>query len=299
MGDRAALHCRTPTRTYDAGPFRFVRQTKHVRIPGHPLTSWLRQALVLCLGLLASCGSFEEKRIRELLHEKGFGTRAQGNATFENYVGGLDRVQFLFGPGAAQVEGAERLVELTVAQPVAIDGTIFVPYVGPVYVLGMTETALAAYVQSQLLGYFKKDFQIQARIITSNKIFYAFGEVRRKGPLVMTPDMTLVDAMFTANWTNLANLGRVYLIRPDAENPLVIDVNFREMLTTGYTTANIPIQERDFLYVPPTFLGLIARLLERILEPVGLAVRTMIGVAEIQSAYDYVTGATDGYYFRF
>jgi len=269
-----------------------------VTTPGSSLTSRLQTLLLLCLGFFASCGSFEEKRIRELLHDKGFGSRAQGEATIENYVSGLDTVQFLLAPGAGMVPGAERIGELSVAQPINIDGTIFVPYVGPVYVLGLTELELAAHVQGQLRAYFVNDFGLQARIVKSNKVFYSIGEVSKKGPIMMSTDMTFWDAMFAVGWTNFANLGRVYLIRPDAENPLVVDINFREMLTTGFTTANLQMREHDLVYVPPTFIGMLARLLQRILEPVGLAVYTMLGFAEFRSAYNYLSGE-DQYYYRF
>ena len=39
----------------------------------------------------------------------------------------------------------------------------------------------------------------------------------------------LIDAVVDSGWTDFANLGRVALIRPDAEHPLVIDINVREM----------------------------------------------------------------------
>lgn len=265
---------------------------------GNPLSCWLQRLLLLCLGCLMSCSSYEEKRIRELLNEKGFGTRAQGDSTRENFVQGLDWVQFLIDPIALQNPVTLRLVELTAKQPIAIDGTIFVPYVGPVYVLGQTELELAALVRDHLKGPLTDVPEIQARIITSARYYFAIGEVRYKGRIPLDPDMTFMHAMFKANWTELANLGRVYLIRPDAENPLVIDINFREMVTTGYTTANILMRENDIVYVPPTFLGLIARLLQRLLEPVGLAVRTMLGAAQIKSSYEVVTGERD-FYFRY
>jgi protein involved in polysaccharide export with SLBB domain len=266
---------------------------------GTPLSGWLHRLLLLTLGCLVGCSSFEEKRIRELLHEKGFGTRAEGDSNRENYVTGLDTIQFLIEPTALAEPGLERLAELTVKQPIAIDGTIFVPYVGPVYVLGKTELEVSALVQGLLKEVLTNVPEIQARIITSVRFYYAIGETLQKGRIAMEPDMTFIDAVFKANWTNLANLGRVYLIRPDAETPLVIDINFREMVTSGYTTANVLLRERDILYVPPTFLGLIARMLQRLLEPVALAVRTMLGFAEIQSAYDYVTGKSGSYYLRF
>lgn len=257
-----------------------------------------RRAL-LALLCLCACGTYEDKRIRELLHEKGFGSRATGDATRENYVGGLDQVQFLLPPTALAQAGAERLAELTVPQPVGVDGTLFIPYVGPIYVLGKTEVELSTLVRAQLRAVLNFEVDVQARIVGPTKIFYAIGEVLQKGRIRMEPDMTLMDAMFVVNWSGLANLGRVYLIRPDAEHPLVIDVNFREMLTTGGMRSNVAIRERDILYVPPTFLGVIARLLQRVLEPVAVAVRTMLGVAQIRTAYDVVSGREDTLYFRF
>jgi hypothetical protein len=71
------------------------------------------------------------------------------------------------------------------------------------------------------------------------------------------------------------------------------------MLTTGLTTANIQLREHDLIYVPPTFLGMLARLLQRLLEPIGLAVRTVIGAAQAQTAYEVLSGDRDAVYFRF
>lgn len=257
--------------------------------------------LVLALlALLAGCSGFEDKRVRELLHERGFGSRADGEATRENYLGGADVVQFIVPPEVLLQPGAEQLSLLQTAQPVQIDGTIFVPLIGPVYALGKTEAELAALVRTQLRSVLKFDVDLQARI-EGTKYFYAVGEVTLKGPLPLRPDMTLIDAIFLSRWTALANLGRVFLIRPDAEHPLVIDVNVREMLTTGYTAANLQMREHDILYVQPTFLGTIARVLERVLEPVALAVRTMLGASQITFAYDILTGEANGnsLFFRF
>lgn len=258
--------------------------------PSCPRPGALQRLCLVLLALLASCGTYEDKRIRELLHEKGFGSRATGDATRENYVAGLDMVQILVSPDALVRPGLERLGELTVAQPVAIDGTIFVPFVGPVYVLGLTEPEVAALVRTQLRTVLQDDVDLQARITSAGKFFYAIGETGAKGRVPLTPDMTLIDAVVDARWTPFANLGRVSLIRPDAEHPLVIDVNVREMMMTGYTRANFQIRERDILYVPPTFLGTIGRLFERLLQPVALAVRTMLGAAQITYAYDVLNG---------
>jgi hypothetical protein len=300
----AAVHCLDGRGSYDAATPSFARQTTlnadaPSRRPAIASGLVLRALCLWACALLAACGSFEDKRIHELLVEKGFGTRATGDATRENYIGGRDFVQFLFD--AEALIGNERLAELSVPQPVQIDGTIFIPYVGPVHVLGKTEAEAAALVKAQLAAVGSlADLEIQARIAwPSAKVFYAIGEVGLKGPAPMEADLTLIDAMFLVRWTPLANLGRVHLIRPDAQHPLKVDINFREMLDTGLTTANVPIRERDILYVPPTFLGLIARLLERLLMPVGLAVSTVLGIAQTEAAYDALQGNGNPYVFRY
>lgn len=267
------------------------------------LSRWLWLLCAAALGCLCSCGSYEDKRIRELLNEKGFGARASGDATRTNYIGGQDFIQFLIPPQTLALPGNERLAELAVpgGQPVAIDGTIFVPYVGPVYALGHTEAEIAELVRAELRTVLRQDLDLQARIVNGQKVYYTFGEVARKGIQPLPTDWTLQDALFTVGWTNLANLGRVYLIRPDAEHPLVIDINFRELLMTGNTTPNFFLRERDSIYVPPTFLGTLARLLQRLLEPLSLAVRTVIGAAQAESSYRILTGDTVGnpFLFRF
>ncbi|MBL8751610.1 MAG: polysaccharide biosynthesis/export family protein [Planctomycetes bacterium] len=267
----------------------------------HLLSALCRALGLLLPVLLVACGSFEDKRIRELMVEKGFGTRAAGDARHENYVSGRDQIQFLVPPTALTQDGAERLAELTAVQPVGIDGTVFIPYVGPVYVLGKTEAELSTLVSTQLRSVLTFPVDVQARILfnPAAKYFYAVGEVLLRGRIPLETDMTLWDAMFVVNWTALANIGRVYLIRPDAEHPLIMDVNFREMVVSGVTQSNFAIRERDVLYVPPTFLGLIARLLARVLEPVRVAVVTVIGVAQIRTAYEFATGNENNVYFRF
>ena len=77
---------------------------------------------LLLLALFASCNSYEDKRVRELLHERGFGSRADGEATRENYLGGSDVVQFIVPPEVLLQPGAEQLAELQQGQTVAIDG---------------------------------------------------------------------------------------------------------------------------------------------------------------------------------
>lgn len=259
--------------------------------PSVPARARLLRLAVLGLAVVAgACTSLEEKRIRELMPEKGFGTQARGVATVENYVMGGDAVQFLLNPIAQFQPGAEMLSLLSVVQPVAIDGTIYVPYLGPLRVLGMTESELGEMVTERLQTIFRMEIDVDARIINGRaKVIYGFGEAVRPIAFV-EPDMTLFRAVVTLGYTNLANLGRIRLVRPDAQNPLVVEVNFREMVLTGYTTWNLPIRENDIIYIPPTLFGALTRFVEKLLQPLAVVVRAAFGVANLRYSYDVLTG---------
>jgi len=259
----------------------------------------LRTLLAFALAFnVLSCTSVEPNRIRQLLNEKGFGTRAQGVATLENYVAGGDGVVFVVDPTVLVSPGAEQLAVLTQAQQVGLDGTIFIPYVGPVLVLGLTEAELKAMVQERLQAFFNFEVNISPRIVNLGKAIYAFGEVIRKGRIPFTkPDVTVMEAIATVFPTPSANLGRVRLVRPDAENPLVVEINFREMIMTGNTTYNILLRENDIIYIPPTWLGAIGRFIEKLLSPLGSVVQAAFGFASIRYSYDVLRGEDD--YYRF
>ncbi len=271
-----------------------------MRVQKPTLRRWLSLFVALLPLWLCACGGYEDKRIRELMHEKGFGTRADGNATLETYVAGGDAVEFTLSPVAWQQPDAEKLFLLTRPQAVGIDGTILIPYVGPVQVLGKTEAELAQLVKSLLRPIFPFEVDVQARVRNLGKVYYAFGETQKRGVIGLDKaDLTLLEAVARIGWTDLANIGRVYLIKPDAENPLVLVVNLREMVHTGLTATNFRVKENDIIYIPPTFLGMVARIIERLLSPVALAVQTVLGVARIRWAYEVASGEVDATTLRF
>ena len=291
---------------YDIAAFQpSIGLARHRPWAGSPPFDMTRfhSLLILLLCGLTSCANYEDKRIRQLLNEKGFGTRAQGKASLENYVSGGDGVVFLVDPSVLVMPGAERLVLLTQLQKVGIDGTILLPYVGPVMVLGLTERELKRLVESQLAAFFNVDIQVTPRILDRGKHFFAFGEVLQKGRVpYFKADLNLLEAVTYVRPTSLANMGRVRLIKPDADNPFVVTVNIRDMIMTGNTRYNFPIDENDFLYLPPTWLGGLSRFIEKLLQPLNVAVQSMFGLARIQYSYDILQGDANmrgGSFFRY
>ena len=194
-----------------------------------------------------------------------------------------------------QAAGAAQLGVLRAPQPISIDGTIFVPFMGPVDVLGMTERELTALVKEQLSAVFAFPIDMHARILDSGKAVYMYGEVGGRHYVRLDkPDTTLLEMLAKQPVTRLANWGRIHLIRPDAENPLTMVINVREMLSSGLTTYNFTLQHNDIIYVPPTVFGHIARIVEKLLEPLGVAVQSLLGLASVRSSYEILTGDSTG-----
>jgi protein involved in polysaccharide export with SLBB domain len=256
--------------------------------------------LLVCL--FASGCAVEDKRIRDLLVSKGFGSRSEGDATVENYVVGGDAVVFLVDPSVLLQPAASLLSLLSQPQPVGLDGRILVPYVGRIYVLGTTEDELSRLVSEELQTRFTFETRVQARIVSTGKVVYAFGEFQPggKGRIpFFEPEMTILDFVAQNFPSPLANLGRVRVIRPDAEHPLVVRVNLREMILTGNTTYNILLRDNDIIYIPPTFFGHLARFLQRLLQPLAFVTQAVFGVVTTTAGIQFLTGQGGGNPFFF
>ncbi|MHC4892531.1 MAG: polysaccharide biosynthesis/export family protein [Planctomycetota bacterium] len=219
------------------------------------------QSLLLgLLGLLmAGCASTPDKRVLQYLNTHGFGNRYSGDAEEENYVTIGDSFVWAneFDPG------------LSGQATIDIDGTVVLPQVGSVHVAGMTRSELEAYLTLQLSRYYTEvDIRIR-NMATQGKVYFVFGECGRNGPVPFRGELTIFEAVLAAKPTDYAaNLGRVRLVRGDPRDPLVITVNFKDILD-GDTTFNILVKERDILIIPPTFIGRLSNFLGAIVTPFG------------------------------
>ncbi len=239
----------------------------------------------------AGCGSIPDKRVQELLVRQGFGRRAEGDAQVENYASIGDTIQFYVSPSLLTNPSYADLYLLVAGpQPVAVDGTIFIPNVGPVMVLGLSEKAIGALVSEQLQTLYTAPIEVQARIISGAKFFFMFGEVIAPGIRPFRGDLTILDVFALFPVTKMANLGRIRLIRADPRNPLIVTINLRHIVTEGITTYNLNIRENDIIYVPPTFFGTIARFAEKLLLPLSTIVGALFQGVQLQWQYQFLTG---------
>jgi protein involved in polysaccharide export with SLBB domain len=221
--------------------------------------------VTLGLALLAAfapsaCSSTQpDKRLLQYLNDSGFGNRYTGNAEEQNYVtiGDAIAISDPYHPEIGTVE----LVD--------IDGTIVLPELGAVHVAGMTRDALEAFLLQKYTPYYEElDISVKIRS-TTGKFFFVFGEVSRQGAQPFPGDLTVFQAVMAANPNQrTANLGRVRVIRADPRDPVVIPVNLGEIISSGDSTFNILLQERDIVYVPPTMLAQLGYFLSDLIFPI-------------------------------
>ena len=111
------------------------------------------------------------------------------------------------------------------------DGMVSVPLLGDVQASGLTPLQLG----DQLAGKLKKYIQDpNVSVLISqihSKVIYMLGEVGKKGPIEMTPGMTLLEAISSAGGlTDYANSKKIYILRDDAGKHQNIPVHYKQAL---------------------------------------------------------------------
>ena len=254
--------------------------------------------LLLLVGSFSSCGAVPSKEIQEMLVQKGFGKRAQGDVRTENYAIVGSTIQFFPDPAILTNPAYIELFLLAqLPQPVGIDGTIYLPSAGSVYVLGLTEKEIGGLITEKMGALWNDPVRIDARIIgVPTQLFYLFGAMGQR-PLPLFQFETIFELFAFMPATGLANIGKVRLIRPDPKNPLIVTINVRDMVLWGNTTYNLRIHENDIIYVPATFLGQISRFLERLVQPLTTVVSALFQGVALQYQYRVLTGQQDLFFF--
>ncbi|HTV55788.1 MAG TPA: polysaccharide biosynthesis/export family protein [Terriglobia bacterium] len=130
------------------------------------------------------------------------------------------------------------------------DGMISVPLLGDVTAAGLTPLQLADQIAARLRKYIQDpNVSVVMTQINSKKI-YLLGEVAKKGPVEMTPDMTLLEAIASAGGlTDYANSKKIYILRGEAGKQQKIPVHYKQALK-GNSQSNIALRAGDTIVVP-------------------------------------------------
>jgi polysaccharide biosynthesis/export protein len=130
------------------------------------------------------------------------------------------------------------------------DGKISLPLLGDVQASGLTPLELANQVAEKLKKYVQNP---NVSVVVSqihSKVVYLLGEVGKKGPVDMTPGMTLLEAISTAGGlTDFANTKKMYILRDEDGKHKRIPVHYKEALK-GVSAYDVVLQPNDTIVVP-------------------------------------------------
>ncbi len=140
--------------------------------------------------------------------------------------------------------------KLTATLPVRPDGKISLPLLNDVQASGLTPMALADSITEKL-----KKFLADPRVtvvvtqMNSQKVFM-LGEVSHTGALPLLPNMTVLQALSTAGFSQFANQKKIYILRVEDGKQQKLPFNYKAVVKGEQMEQNILLKPGDTIVVP-------------------------------------------------
>ena len=160
--------------------------------------------------------------------------------------------------GADYVIGAEDTLhisvwkepDLTETLPVRPDGKISMPLLNDVPAAGMTPTQLAASITEKLKKYVADPRVTVVVTAMNSQRIYITGEVLHPGPTALTPNMTVLQALAGAGFSQFANTKGIYVLRTVEGKQQKIPVHYKKLIRGEGVDQNILLKPGDTVVVP-------------------------------------------------
>jgi polysaccharide export outer membrane protein len=135
-----------------------------------------------------------------------------------------------------------------VTLPVRPDGQISMPLLNDVQAAGLTPMQLAASLTEKLKKYVTDPRVTVVVTAMNSQRIYVLGEVLHSGAMPLTPNMTVLQALATAGFTQFANTKGIYILRAEAGKQQKIPVNYKQLIKGN--APNISLKPADTIVVP-------------------------------------------------
>ena len=130
------------------------------------------------------------------------------------------------------------------------DGMISLALLGDVQAAGLTPLQLADQIAAKLKKFIQEPNVSVVISQIHSKVIYLLGEVGKRGPVEMTPGMTLLAAISSGGGlTDFANPKKMYILRNEAGTQTKIPVNYKQALK-GDPAINVILKPGDTIVVP-------------------------------------------------
>jgi polysaccharide export outer membrane protein len=140
--------------------------------------------------------------------------------------------------------------DLTVTVPVRPDGKISLPLINDVPAAGLTPMQLRDSITEKLKKYIADPrVTVVVTAMHSRRIFVT-GEVTHTGTQSLLPNMTILQALAAAGFTQFANLKGIYVLRMENGTQQKLPFNYREVVKGRHPEQNILLKAGDTVVVP-------------------------------------------------
>lgn len=130
------------------------------------------------------------------------------------------------------------------------DGMISIPLVGDIQAAGLTPLRLADQITTKLKKYVQDPNVSVVVSSIHSKMIYLIGEVGKTGPIEMSPDMTLLEAISSAGGlSEFANKKKIYILRDQGGKRERIPVHYKGALA-GNRALDLALKPGDTIVVP-------------------------------------------------
>jgi polysaccharide export outer membrane protein len=186
----------------------------------------------------------------------GYGIFKNIPAAFEpNAVGPVDP-GYLVGPGDGLRVSVWGEAEFQYELDVDRDGRIFIPNVGPIFVMGTPLNMLEGKLRNQLSKYYsglatrppKVFMDVSVTKLKPLRIF-VMGEVKQPGGYTISNYATVFNALYSVGGPLVrGSLRNVKVLR---DNKIVATVDLYDYLLRGDQTSDVRLQNNDLIFIPP------------------------------------------------
>jgi polysaccharide biosynthesis/export protein len=198
----------------------------------------MAKALLLC-GLMALAA----------YAQTGANSAPGGNtASDSGQLSAANNTTYVIGPEDTLHIAVWKEPDLTATLPVRPDGKISMPLLNDVQASGLTPMQLADSITDKLKKYVT-DPRVTVVVTGMNsQRIYLLGEVTHTGAMALTPNMTILQALSAAGFTQFANTKHIYVLRQENGKQQKIPVNYKQLIKGD--AQNISLKPGDTVVVP-------------------------------------------------
>jgi polysaccharide export outer membrane protein len=148
-----------------------------------------------------------------------------------NYAGPVDATRYIIGPEDSLQVTVWKEPTLSGTIPVRPDGMISLVLVGDMPAAGQTPMALGEAISQRLKKYVQDPVVTVVVLGVNSQRIFLVGEVGHVGPLMLTPGMTVLQAIVSAGGlTQFASSKRIYILRTVAGKQEKMPFNYKQAL---------------------------------------------------------------------